>query len=101
MNRPRMIAAIGLLLCAVAWVATVSSAMSGDATAYGSLVGGLIGSSWLVLLVLDIVACGTALVLTKHALRQAPNDALIDVSTFVARVSVTGVVGIALFMSVL
>jgi hypothetical protein len=96
-NRSRALAIIGIALDAFAWSITVSAAMTSDAAA-SDASGGTIAMSWLILVVVDIVACGTAVWLTKWAARDAQADIIVDIAQFFARVSLIGVLGIALFM---
>lgn len=93
----RGMAVIGIALDTFAWSITVSAAMTSD-TASSDASGGMIAFSWLILVLVDIVACGLAVWLTKRAARDAQADIIVDIAQFYARVSLIGVLGIALFM---
>jgi len=93
-SHSRAMAVIGIALDVFAWSVTVSAAMTTDAAG----AGGTIAVSWLVLVVVDLVACGLAVWLTKRAASDAQADLIVDIAQFLARVSLIGVLGIALFM---
>jgi uncharacterized membrane protein YidH (DUF202 family) len=96
-SRSLGMAVIGIALDTFAWSITVSAAMTSD-NASNDASGGTIAYSWLILVLVDLVACGTAVWLTKRAARDAQADIVVDLALFYARVSLIGVLGIALFM---
>lgn len=93
-SQSRALAVIGIALDVFAWAVTVSAAMTTDAV---SSEGG-IALSWVILVLVDLVACGVAVWLTKRAAENAQADIVVDIAQFFARVSLIGVLGIALFM---
>ncbi len=95
-SRARALAVIGIALDTFAWAITVSAAMTSDSVAADASGG--IAWSWVILVLVDLVACGAAVWLTKRAARDAQADLVVDIALFLARVSLIGVLGIALFM---
>lgn len=87
----RAMAVIGIALNVFAWSITISAATTSDSASADVL-------NWVVLVVVDLVACGLAVFLTKRAARDAQADLIVDIAQFLARVSLIGVLGIALFM---
>ena len=88
-SRSRALAIIGIALDVFAWAVTVSAAVTSESAST---------ISWVVLVLVDLVACGAAVWLTKRAARDAQADIVVDIAQFLARVSLIGVLGIALFM---
>ena len=95
-SRSLGMAVIGIALDTFAWSITVSAALTSESASNDS--GGMIAYSWLILVLVDLVACGTAVWLTKRAARDAQGELVVDIAQFYARVSLIGVLGIALFM---
>lgn len=93
-SRSRALAVIGIALDVFAWSITISAAM----TSPSASTDGGIDITWIVLVVIDIVACGLAVWLTRRAAQDAQADLVVDIAQFFARVSLIGVLGIALFM---
>ena len=93
-SRSRALAVIGIALDVFAWSITISAAMTSDTASSDTGI----DITWIVLVLVNLVTCGLAVWLTKRAAQDAQADLVVDIAQFLARVSLIGVLGIALFM---